>query len=156
MPDGSDFQPMLAFQYKQFQIRDEVNLPIEDFFGKIISAAFQSESFIVLNKDVYEFSLCLQSNNRVIITQLFSLKSPPTFILCHQGNLIFDSVIYLKSHDSKYLDKFKKQMDISVHSGAILNEECIALSHESISGENFISIEKFANSKYETVCYVRH
>lgn len=44
----------------------------------------------------------------------------------------------------------------SVHSGAILNEECIALSQESISGQNFISIEKWEESKYETLCYLRH
>ena len=86
---------MLTFQYKLYQIRDEVNLPIEDFFGQISSANFQSDSYVILNKNVYEFSICPNSSNRVILSQIFSLKSVPKFFLCHQGNLIFDSAIYI-------------------------------------------------------------
>jgi hypothetical protein len=57
---------------RTLMIRDEVNLPLEDFAGTVLTAQTlpgQSMNMVTLNRDLYECSLDNKSN-RVKLTQL--------------------------------------------------------------------------------------
>lgn len=58
---------------KTLMIRDEVNLPLEDFAGTVLTPHTfpgQSINMVTLNRDLYECSFDHKSN-RVKFTQLF-------------------------------------------------------------------------------------
>ena len=72
IPSGNDFTPTMNLTAKTLMIRDEVNLPLEDFAGTVLSPQTlptQSMNMVTLNRDLYECSFD-KNSNRVKFSQI--------------------------------------------------------------------------------------
>ena len=81
---------------KIYGIRDEVDMPIEDFAGQALAA----EGILALNQDVYVYD-CDPASNKVMLQLVLSLQHTPSFLVIHHGNLITDSGIYCRSQEAQ-------------------------------------------------------
>lgn len=123
-------------------MRDECNLPIEEFAGIALSPVIDikqnAENLLILNRDLYEYKFEVDRKT-VQITPLLQLKNDSKFFFLHRGHVIVDQGIFKKSSPfQQYVDEEKYCIEQEYHdviSGVPLNEECILLSHLPKAGQ---------------------
>ncbi|TNV87494.1 hypothetical protein FGO68_gene13320 [Halteria grandinella] len=157
--------PVYGLQMKQYQVRDECNLPIIDFAGLALCPTVlndATENLLILNRDLFEYKI--EEGKKVTIIQpIFQFKQDPKFFLLHKGNVITESGIYAKTSPvQKYVDDEKyiiEQEFSDVVSGVPMTEDCILLSHQPRPGNQaYLSFmaKKNSNVRYAVTSHQKH